>query len=400
MTRVLNSTLEATWYRLGIRARLTVLYGGMFLLAGAALIGIFYLLFRNNYPGGQDVAGLLGHPKEIRPGEVITFRSGAKLTLPDVRSIGARLDAHRSRVLDRLLRQCLVALALVALAAGVLGWWMAGRALRPVRRITATARRVAGRNLHERIALTGPADEIKELADTIDAMLGRLDAAFTSQRQFVAHASHELRTPLATNRTLLEVAAGGQPLTPEVRRMVDTVLATNARSERIIDGLLTLARSDGQAVAHRPVDLSDVAAEAVEQTAAEAASARVTVDATPDPAVTTGDPVLLERLALNLVRNGIRHNHPGGWVTVRTSPAGTGWTELMVANSGPVVPADRIDELFEPFQRMDRGGDERGVGLGLSIVRSVVDSHGGSLTAEPHTGGGLTFRVRLPAARV
>jgi signal transduction histidine kinase len=336
----------------------------------------------------------LGPPQEI------TLRSGARLTLPDVTAIREKFDHHRARVLRNLVHQCLVALAALTAAAAAVGWVMAGRALRPVRRITQTARRAAAGNLRDRIALVGPADEVKELADTFDAMLERLDASFDAQRQFVAHASHELRTPLATNRTLLEVAAASGRMTPDMRDLADTVLATNARSEMIIDGLLTLARSESQAIARVPVDLSDVAADAVEQTAAEAAAARITVDAAPGPAPTVGDPVLLERLALNLVRNGLRHNQAGGWVTVATTIRhDLGEAELLVVNSGPVVAPQLVSELFEPFRRLDHGrtGGHEGVGLGLSIVRSVVRAHDGRLLAESRDDGGLAVRVWLPA---
>ena len=194
------------------------------------------------------------------------------------------------------------------------------------------------------------------------------------------------------------MASGRIP--PELRDLVDTVLATNARSELIIDGLLTLARSESQALTRVPVDLSDVAAGAVERTAGEAAAARVTVDATPEPAGTVGDPVLLEHLALNLVRNGLRHNHPGGWVTVSTTaPVQSGEAELVVANSGPVVPPGQISALFEPFRRLGNSQDpgREGAGLGLSIVRSVVRAHAGIVLAESRDAGGLIVRVRLPA---
>jgi signal transduction histidine kinase len=398
-------------FRIGIRTRLTLLYGGMFLLAGGALIVIFYVIFTYRYPGGKAVADILAGSGNRRPHEVITFRSGARLTLPDVDAIRQKFDQHRAKVLAALVDQCLLALAAVTAIAVGFGWIMAGRALRPVRSITDTARRVVGRNLNERIALQGPDDELKELADTFDAMLERLDASFEGQRQFVANASHELRTPLATNRTLIEVALASDRVPPELRQLVDTILRTNSRSELIIDGLLTLARSESQAIRRLPVDLSDVAADAIEQTAHEAAAARVAVDATPDPAVTVGDPILLERLALNLVRNGIRHNYPDGWVTVSTGavragagPAGAGGepgeVELVVANSGPLVPPQQVDMLFEPFRRLDssRIADTDGVGLGLSIVRSVVQSHGGKLVAASRESGGLVIQVRLPAA--
>jgi signal transduction histidine kinase len=315
-----------------------------------------------------------------------------------VRDLARKLDQHRSEIISSLLWQSLLALAVVAVAAVGFGWLMAGRALRAVRHITDTARRVAGSNLRERISLVGPRDELKELADTFDAMLERLDASFDGQRHFAANASHELRTPLATNRTLLEVAVAQHRVPLQFRQVIDTVLAASARSELILDGLLTLARCENQAIERLPVDLSDVAAGAVEETAGEAAAAGVTVDATPYPAPATGDPILLERLALNLVRNGIQHNHPGGWVTVTTRRAAIpGMVELEVSNSGPPVPPEQVGRLFEPFRRLDgnRASHPHGAGLGLSIVRSIVQTHGGQLTAAARDGGGLIIQIRL-----
>jgi signal transduction histidine kinase len=380
--------------RFSIRSRLTLLYGGLFLIAGGILIAILYIIFTTNFPGGHLAQGIFPLAGRQPP------PSGPRLTQAEIHDLGQKLDQHRSEIISSLLWESLLALAVVAVAAAGFGWLMAGRALRAVRHITDTARRVAGSNLHERIALAGPRDELKELADTFDAMLERLDASFDGQRHFAANASHELRTPLATNRTLLEVAVAQHRVPTELRRVIDTVLATSARCELILDGLLTLARCENQAIDRLPVDLSDVAAGAVEETAAEAAAAGVTVDAAPDPAPTTGDPILLERLALNLVRNGIQHNHHGGWVTVTTrAVAEGGMVELEVSNSGPLVPPEQADTLFEPFRRLDgnRTSHPHGAGLGLSIVRSVVQTHGGQLAAAARDGGGLIIQVRLAA---
>jgi signal transduction histidine kinase len=379
-----------------MRSRLTLFYGGMFLIAGGILIAILYIIFTSNFPGGHLAEGIFP-PAGRRPPP-----PGPPLTQAEVRDLAQKLDQHRSEIVSSLLWQSLLALAVVAVAAVGFGWLMAGRALRAVRHITDTARRVAGSNLHERISLAGPRDELKELADTFDAMLARLDASFDGQRHFAANASHELRTPLATNRTLLEVAVAQHRVPPELRQVIDTVLAASARSELILDGLLTLARCENQAIERLPVDLSDVAAGAVEETAGEAAAAEVTVDAAPYPAPTTGDPLLLERLALNLVRNGIRHNHPGGWVTVSTrTVAERGMVELDVRNSGPPVPPEQVDALFEPFRRLDgnRTSHPHGAGLGLSIVRSIAATHGGQLTAAARDGGGLIVQIRLAGAR-
>jgi signal transduction histidine kinase len=381
--------------RLTVRMRLTFIYGGMLLLAGSVLIAIFYTIFRANFPGGD----LLNRSTEFRvphrPTDVITLPSGDKITYADFRDY---LDQRRDAMLADLLRQCLTALAAVAALAVGFGWWMAGRALRPVHNITATARRVAARNLHERIALRGPRDELTELADTFDAMLERLDAAFDSQRRFVANASHELRTPLATNRTLLEVALAQRHVPPDLRDVIDTMLATNRRNEALIDGLLTLTRSENPESRLHPVDLSDIAAEAVEQTAAEASTASVTVDAVPDAAPTTGDPVLLERLALNLLRNAIQHNHAGGHVTITTGPDDeSGHVALTVTNTGPVIAPEDTDAMFEPFRRLgdNRTNHSQGVGLGLSIVRTITHTHGGTISTTPRDGGGLDVRIQL-----
>jgi signal transduction histidine kinase len=342
-----------------MRSRLTLLYGGLFLLAGGILIAILYIIFTTNFPGGHLAEGIFPLPGKRSP------PPGPGLTQAEVQNFGRKLNQHRSEIISSLLWESLLALAVVAVAAVGFGWLMAGRALRAVRHITDTARRVAGSNLQERIALAGPRDELKELADTFDAMLERLDASFDGQRHFAASASHELRTPLATNRTLLEVAVAQHRVPAELRQVIDTVLATSTHSELILDGLLTLARCDNQAIDRLPVDLSDVAAGAVEETAAEAAAAGVTVNAAPDPAPTTGDPILLERLALNLVHNGIQHNQRGGWVRVTTrTAAAPGLVELEVSNSGPLVPPDQADTLFEPFRRLgdNRTGHPHGAG--------------------------------------
>lgn len=380
--------------RLSMRSRLTLLYGGLFLIAGGILIAILYVIFSSNFPGGPLAEGIFTPAGRRLPPPV------PPLTQAEMQALVQKLNQHRNEIISSLLWESLLAMAVVAIAAVGFGWLMAGRALHAIRHITDTARRVAGSNLHERISLVGPRDELKELADTFDAMLERLDASFDGQRHFAANASHELRTPLATNRTLLEVAVAQHRVPPELRQVIDSVLAASARSELILDGLLTLARCENQAIERLPVDLSDVAAGAVEETAAEAAAAGVTIDAAPYPAPTNGDPILLERLALNLVRNGIQHNHPGGRVTVTTRTAATpGMVELEVSNSGPPVSPEQVSTLFEPFRQFDRNrtSHPHGAGLGLSIVRSITQAHGGQLTAAARDGGGLIVQIRLAA---
>jgi signal transduction histidine kinase len=267
--------------------------------------------------------------------------------------------------------------------------------------MTETARRIADapaadRVLRERIALDGPHDEIKSLADTFDVMLERLDHSFDGQRRFVANASHELRTPLALNRTLLEVALDAETASPEVRQLGTTLLAINARHERLIDGLLLLARSERETANGAFVDLADIVAHVT----AQVPQGPVTVRVEPGEAPTTGNPVLLERLVQNLVENGLRYNVPeDGWVAVMSDTRPDGTAVLVVSNTGPVVPSYEIPSLFEPFRRL---GTDRlsssGAGLGLSIVQSVARSHGGDVHAEPRNAGGLVVTVTLPGA--
>jgi signal transduction histidine kinase len=321
-------------------------------------------------------------------------------------ALRAQFERDRDDTLRTMLTWSLAGLGMAGVAAGGLGWVLAGRALHPLHEVTATARRVADRNLHERISLVGPEDEIKNLADTFDAMLERLDRAFDSQRRFVANASHELRTPLTINRALIDVALE-RPDTPDATRELGTrLLEVNRRHERLIDGLLVLASSDQQLAERTRVDLADVARHTVETSAATAEAAGVAVRLTTSPALVSGDPVLLERLVQNLLDNAIRYNlGTGGRVSISTRSDGAlGY--LTIRNTGPVVPEEEVDGLFEPFRRLssaDRLTDPgpalpgRGAGLGLSIVRAVVTAHGGEVRASAPPTGGLVIEVRIPA---
>jgi signal transduction histidine kinase len=308
------------------------------------------------------------------------------------------VEILQAGALKTMLTQGAIALTVVSAATIALGWLIAGRMLQPLHQITATARRiaeapVADRGLHERIALTGPNDELKQLADTFDLMLARLDKSLDGQRRFIANASHELRTPLTLNRTLLEVALEPEATSPEVRQLGTTLLAINDRHGRLIDGLLLLARSDREVTERSYVDLADIVDHV-------AVSDTVKVITEAGEAAVLGDPVLLERLVQNLVENGVRHNVPeNGWVRVTTRTRLDGWVELQVGNSGPVVPRYEVPGLFEPFHRYGR---ERlaspGAGLGLSIVRAVTSAHQGSLQADARDEGGLVVTVLLPRA--
>ncbi|MEU5979210.1 HAMP domain-containing sensor histidine kinase [Streptomyces sp. NPDC047315] len=380
-----------------IRIRLTLLYGGMFLIAGILLLSIIYLLAAQALHNGN------GLPFQFVSGQVKATTDWCELpsqgTGSEFTDAVARCFAHQREVaLNDLLRRSLFALLGLSIIAFAFGYAMAGRVLSPLGRITRTARQVASSDLSRRIQLDGPEDELKELADTFDEMLARLERAFSAQQRFVANASHELRTPLAINRTLLEVHLSDPGAPVELQQLGKTLLSTNERSEQLVEGLLLLARSDNQIVERKPVDLAEVATRAVDQTRAEADERGVEIRGERAPAVVQGNGVLLERIALNLVQNAVRYNVPeDGWVEVTTDTQ-PGQAVLVVENTGPVVPAYEIDNIFEPFRRLrqERTGSDKGVGLGLSIVRSVARAHGGSIVAEPREGGGLVMRVTLP----
>jgi signal transduction histidine kinase len=386
------------WLRPTIRIRLTLLYGGMFLIAGILLLSIIYLLAAQALHEGSGqsfrVTGTnLGITSSTCP------QLDRATSNSEINSILESCDAvKRQHALDDLLSRSLLALLGLAVIAFAFGYAMAGRVLSPLGRITRTARAVAGSDLSRRIELDGPDDELKELADTFDDMLERLQRAFTAQQRFVGNASHELRTPLAINRTLLEVHLSDPGAPVELQQLGKTLLATNERSEQLVEGLLLLARSDNQIVERKPVDLAEVAGQAVDQVLSEADARGVVIRGEQKPAVVQGNGVLLERIALNLVQNAVRYNVPkDGWVEV-TTEVQHGQAVLVVSNTGPVVPAYEIDNLFEPFRRLrtERTGSDKGVGLGLSIARSVARAHGGHISAQPREGGGLVMRVTLP----
>jgi signal transduction histidine kinase len=393
--------------RLTIRARLTLVYGVLFLLAGVAMLGVTYLLVSQQLPTGANVTvsgqaspGTGGQVTESRPGP-----SGAPTpTVAGNPTVENKIVGEtRHDALTALLTQGGIALGVVGTAAVALGWLLAGQLLQPLNRITETAGRIADapaadRGLHERIALDGPRDEIKRLADTFDVMLERLDHSFDGQRRFIANASHELRTPLTLNRALLEVAVHRRTASPEVHQLGETLLAINTRHEQLIDGLLLLARSEREVTDRSYVDLADVA----EHVAGQLPAGTVTVQTAIGEAATTGNPVLLERLVHNLVDNAVRHNIPeDGWVRITTDTRPDRSAVLQVSNTGPVIPRYEIPSLFEPFRRLgtDRlASTAPGTGLGLSIVRAIARAHGGEVHAEPRDGGGLVVTVTLPPA--
>jgi signal transduction histidine kinase len=384
-----------------MRTRLAVFYALVFLLAGAVLLALTYALV---------VSVLLPAPGP--PGKLITARDSWLLgrckplpyTMPllaecerFIAAIGAGSDA-RDRALGALRGASLIGLGIVVIASVGLGWLVSGRALRPVRSITEAARQASELRLGQRLALTGPDDELKQLADTFDLMLERLDAAFTSQKRFVANAAHELRTPLTAMRTAIEVTLSKPTRTPEqLEAMAARVARSVQRAEATIEALLTLATSEAGPTAREPVDLATAAEDALDAAQAAIDERGLTVEAALAPAPARGDRVLLERMVANLVENAVRHNSPGGWVAVRTAERG-GTALLEVANTGPSVSAEQLPALFEPFARgAGRLGPSDGVGLGLSIARAIADVHGATIASRPRTGGGLELSVSIPA---
>lgn len=432
-----------------IRFRLTVLYAGAFFIAGLALIAVMY--FQLNEVVGQrfvlrregpavttsvtvqrmlDPAGAAG----AVPGASPATPTGASETLfanmeeqmgkvlaeslassvrqgPDFfANLEAQMEQARTETLRRILLVSVLSLVGVGAIATLLGYLLAGQALQPLRQITTTARSIADRNLHQRIAMQGPDDEIKDLADTLDNMLERLDRAFDGQQRFIANAAHELRTPLAINRTLIEVAMLKEPKPDTaLAQLGTTLLAVNQRHERLIDGLLMLASSEQEVADPQAVELAEVAQHALMESAAMARSAGVDVRSLLDASSCVGDPVLLERLIRNLTDNAIRYNVPeNGWVRVTTQTNAQGQAVLSVENSGPQIPPYEVPRLFEPFRRLpateriaDSSGSlgRRGAGLGLSIVRSIVNSHRGEVNAVARADGGLLITIVMPAQK-
>jgi signal transduction histidine kinase len=399
--------------------RLTFLYGGLFLLSGAALLAITYVLVVQNTSGfifnGQNGMNgslvTLGHPgsQHAPPntrGFTISGRGAPRLTPKQAaakagQAIGQGTQQHNA-VLHQLLIQSMIALAGMSALSILLGWIVAGRVLRPLRTITTTARDISATNLHQRLALTGPQDELKELGDTFDALLARLEAAFQAQRRFVANASHELRSPLARQRTIAQVALADPNATAEsLRTAHERVLASGADQERLIEALLTLAR--GQAGIDKPerFDLATLTQHALLTRGPEAERLGLTVYASLSPAPATGDPRLVERLIANLIDNAIRHNVPDGRVEVRTQ-TGAGQAVISVTNTGPVIPAEAVERLLQPFKRLrpDRTGHHEGSGLGLSIAQAIADAHHARLNVHPQPGGGLRVQASFPQETV
>lgn len=414
-----------------IRLRLTIIYAILFLVSGAGVLAITYVLVEDHTgPAGVSSAGAAvrfraGSPGAAGPalfaptlptsgGPVFCYTGTSKDTNPisvpvgptqcvdDLHSQAVKLQAlvanQRDDYLNSLLLGSAIALAAMTLAALGLGWLVSGRVLSPLRTITRTARNISASNLNERLALDGPDDELKELGDTVDGLLARLESSFAAQRQFVANASHELRTPLARQRTLVEVALADPDRTVDsLDAACRRVLAAGQQQERLIEGLLTLARSQRGLDQFEPVDLAALAQEMVLSRSPDAHQRDIRLAVIASPAVFPGDGRLAERLITNLLDNAIRHNHAGGMVTVRTSTS-SGQAVLSVTNTGPVIHSAEVPGLFEPFRHRGarRTSDGDSPGLGLSIVGAIAAAHGASVWVWAPEEGGLDIQVRFP----
>jgi signal transduction histidine kinase len=382
------------------RLRLTVLYGALFLVAGVGLLATAYGLVA--VPGPvRAKTGLsraeAGQAPPVPPGaapeQTTKDRNDGRAVVPP-----ALADAQHNADLRQLLTVFAFALMIMSVISTGLGWLMAGKVLQPLRTMTTRARQISEHNLHERLAVAGPDDELKELGDTFDGLLGRLEGAFDAQRRFVANASHELRTPLTLERAMIEVSLADPEASAEsLRQTCERVLAVGAQQERLIAALLTLARSQRGPETREPLDLATITADVLEASTPNGLSIRSELK----PAHTSGDPRLVERLVANLLDNAIRHNLPHGWIDVSTDTRAETPT-LRIANSGPTIAPDHVSQLLEPFRRepADRtNSDPEGLGLGLSIVAAIADTHKADLRIHARAEGGLDIEVDFAQPR-
>jgi signal transduction histidine kinase len=380
--------------RLTVRARLTLLYTGLFAVCGAIVVAVSYILVARLEPQGQGQQAPASFLARCRSEQLSAHPDTRILTKCDAYLQLQGAQHQRDLTLSHLLQYSLITLAVVIALGAILGWIAAGRALRPVHRLTAAARAASERNLAARAALRGPRDELHELADTFDQMLDRLQAAFESQQRFIANASHELRTPLAVMRATVDVVLDNPDSTPaDLRGMGIDIRAAVDHAEHLIDALLILARNERGLTVHEQVDLATVAEDVLDA----ADPGDLHVHATLEPAVISGDPVLAEHLITNLVDNAVRYNAVAGDVWIGTHTI-AGSSHLTVANTGPLISSADADRLFRPFQRLGDRTSHDGFGLGLTIVASIAGVHGGTATARPRHDGGLCVIVTIPSA--
>jgi signal transduction histidine kinase len=386
---------------LTVRARLTLINTSLFAVCGAIIVAVSYALVAQLGTSGQGQS--VHQPPSSHLARFLTQCRSERLLAHPNRHLLIKCNAalqqqgaqnQRDLTLSHLLQYSLITLAVVIALAAILGWIAAGRALRPVHRITAAARAASERNLSARVALRGPHDELHELAETFDQMLDRLQAAFETQQQFIANASHEMRTPLAVMRTTLDVVLGNPNATPDdLRSMGEDIRAAVDHVEHLIGALLILALSERGLTVHEEVDLATVAEDILDT----AALGDLQVHATLQPAVISGDPVLAEHLIANLMDNAARYNMAAGDIWISTGATADSST-LVVANTGAVISPADAGRIVQPFQRLGRRTSHDGFGLGLTIVASIAAIHGGSVTARPRDDGGLSVTVTIPSA--
>jgi signal transduction histidine kinase len=371
-----------------VRLRLTLWYGGLFLVSGAALLAGTYALVVQAFVGNSANNAVCR-----APGSGCSTIGAGQARVMALQEYAA--------VLHELLSRFAMALAVMVVLSAALGWVVAGRVLRPLRAMTAATRRISEDNLAERLAVPGPGDELKDLGDTIDSLLERLEGAFTAQRRCVANASHELRTPLAMMRTSLDVAAAKPgPVPAQVMLLAGKLREGLDQADRLLESLLLLARAQhGATDGQETVSLSRVLSSAIEARGDAITAKGLLVQHAAGDGWVDGDATLLSRMAGNVIDNAIRHNEPGGWIRAETGADGA-TARLVVENGGPVLDQDSVTELAQPFRRLgaDRTGSASGTGLGLSIVEAIASAHGGTLCLHARPQGGLRVLIELPRA--
>jgi len=389
---------------LTVRLRLTLLYSVLFLIAGAALLAIFYFLVTNSppiaamsKPLSSDTSVMIGEVVGNQPAsEAVPAEVGAAPSTGERRllvSLEKRAAEQQAEIKRQLVLQSGLALAIMAVVSTVLGWLVAGRVLRPLKTMTNSIQHISASNVHERLALDGPRDELQSLAGTVNGLLSRLEAALESHKRFVANAAHELRTPLTLEYALLQEAVSDpNPTVDSYRAHFEELMIVSGQQSRLLDALLVLATSERGLDRTERLDLSEVARTVVRSVETRG------LDMVPEiePAPVAGDPMLIRRLVANLVENAVSYNVPDGWVRVTTGTE-NGHGFLSVTNTGAPVPPDMVDQLLHPFQRLSHTEDDGHHGLGLSIVKTIATAHSAEVTVTARDGGGLAVRVLFPA---
>lgn len=411
--------------RLSFRTRLGLIITVVFIAAGAGLLAVQYFVVQQLFASAIYVTtvscGMTGFESFETDDMQTTTLTGCQVSgtvqgetgadsggvdvIPDTAEASSGAVIQQSMFLAEevrtgLLLWSIVMLVVFAVVAAAIAFWLARRSLDRIGEVTAAARDISERHLDRRLDLPGPDDEIKELGDTIDGMLDRLELAFAAQDRFVANASHELRTPLTTTRAALEIPLEHGSVPPDLEPALRRALRATEQSERLISALLSLARGRSRITGAQPVELEVVAEAEISEVSAAAADKGILIELALEPATALGEPTLIARAVRNLVENAVRHNVPSGLVRVSTRTEG-GLAIVEVENTGQPLAAQTVALLTEPFYRGDASrtstGDRDGMGLGLAIVESTATAHGGALDLTPRDGGGLTARLSLPA---